>query len=443
MAGAMIHKINISDLGWDGRGVGRLENGRVVFVEGAIPGDNVSIAVREINGRKQISTELVEIIERSPLRQEHPCPHNYQGCPGCLLGAMQYKAGLKWKRNHLYETLKRIGGMDEPDIREIEFNENNWRYRDRIELQLTINNSPSLCYRTLDDNFIDIDDCLLASDNISSTLKAINERLRTIPIDFEMIEYLEFKEPRILLRDNGLGGTIAVVFSENAVRLADNLKEILHIPELAGFQIRQTEHIKSRFFNSKLVYQGGDTKILYKFDENHNMIIDTTVFTQTNLYLYQKLANLVVQLLPEKGRIADIYGGFGAFAIYYTIAKGGKADVYESSLDAVAAGQRFADINGLPINYIRKDMHHESRKKKDWRKYDVIILDPPRKGTDKILLKDLDVNGPGNIVYVSCHPAALARDIKILTRYQPTEFIPIDMFPQTPDLETIALLNRK
>lgn len=437
--------IQIQDLGWEGEGVGRLPDGNVVFVEGALPGDKIVPRFGKKTGKGPLKAEIHKIASPSPNRIEHPCPHYAENCPASPLGAYKYEAALEWKRSHLIETLKRIGGIFDPIVAENVPAEQKWGYRDRIELRLRDyfgKISPGYMSKS---GFIAIKDCLLPSQPVRNGLTSLIQALDAGRIDMSFMAKIAKPEhdPRLLIRDNGHGGSVAVLFVTDASQITNRLlTSILRETVLTGIQLRITDKMDLRFFVSEVIDEVGVTRIFFPTDSEHELYAGPTVFTQTNTGMSGVLRRLVLENLPSGGKIIDMFGGYGAYGLDYILSKGGSAVVIDSSHESVKAGRKFASKYNLPIEFLDVNLNRPNFRL-DGKKYDALIVDPPRKGLDKNIVERLNDEGPVIFIYVSCHPAALARDLKSFDNYKVEKFIPIDLFPQTPELETVCVLKRK
>ncbi|MBL7191567.1 class I SAM-dependent RNA methyltransferase [bacterium] len=442
----LTEKIRIFDFNWEGQGIGRAPDGKIVMIFGAVPGDEVSVKLED-KGRYYHGF-IDKIIKPSPDRTGHFCSYYNDFCPGCPLGAFDYKKGLEWKKKHLRETLKRIGGLEEPDISDVIPSPKNLAYRDRIELNLIkIDTGFRLAYHT-QNGYLPILHCSLAEDIVSETLSRSASYLNRLDAA-ELINSAHINElenaviARILLKDNGIGGAVITAFLKD-LEYSDIIKEMMKEVEPAGWQIRKVNDWDTRFFKSKITAFTGDIKIQYQIYESMYISAEPVVFSQANAENAEILADKVVELLPVEGGFIDFYGGYGLFGFRYALKKRGRALVVESSEDAISAGRELAFKENLPVKFRRMNLNKIPRNFTIRDKYNqAAVVDPPRSGVSTELLKFLNQEGLDTIIYVSCHPAALARDLKILKSYHPVRFTPIDMFPYTPNLETICLLLRK
>jgi len=162
---------NIEDLTWDGRGVARGDDGRVVMIDGGLPGDTVRAKITSKDGSGPLIGRAIEVVTPSPDRVSHPCPHHFIECFNCPLGSFDYNSALEWKEAHLIETLKRIGKIKNPNIQETIPSPHKWHYRDRLEPHLFIRDNRWFLGYWLNGAYSYIRSCLLGVKEVRSSLK--------------------------------------------------------------------------------------------------------------------------------------------------------------------------------------------------------------------------------------------------------------------------------
>lgn len=428
----------VHDLGWDGRGVARRSDGRIIFIWGALPGDSVRAEITAEPKKGPLSGELKEVLDPSPQRVPHPCPHYYQGCPASLLGAVRREFSLNWKRDHLVETFRRIGGLSGVVVEDVIPSPRQWRYRERLEFSIQREGERLVMGYQARDGLLGITDCRLGSETLVDPYARLREKITRLEVQNDLGSRFPL---RLLLRDNGQEGAVAVLFviGKGDVETTE-MEAWLADAHLTGWQIRQASNVKNRYFASTLLAEQGDPRI-YHHIAGDTIAADPTAFSQANPRAAHVLVRLALEHVPVKANLLDLYGGFGAFALEHA-ARGGRGTVVESSRASLEAGAEFAERLQLDVEFVEADLGKGNALDNDLSAFDAVLMDPPRSGADEILLKHLDQHGPERMVYVSCHPAALARDLRRLQRYATALVIPVDMFPSTSDLETIAILDR-
>lgn len=436
----MDKKLTIIDFTSEGLGVARSTDKRVYMIKGAVPGDVVTIDEKTaVTVKNIIFSKVGEIVTSSPDRQDHPCEHYNSGCPGCRLGVYDYSKSLEWKQKNLSETISRIGHLGELQVLEPMPSPEIWGYRDRIELQFNSSKGEPVIGFSSDGEIIPIRKCLLASEPIQAVQKALFDLLA------ENKNFVsETFESRLLIRDNGDNSAIIVLFFEIAVtkKTIETLSELFIKAGAVGCQILRGRDFKERFNRFSSLHKSGDCKISIPFMDDL-IPASPVVFTQTNRNMSATLIETVMQHIKPEQTLLDLFGGFGAFGLAHA-KRGGVSIVAEESEKAVVAGSMYAARDQLGIKYFAQNLFNPHfRLASIKRGVEVIVVDPPRSGLNKTLKKGLNSSGITDIVYVSCHPAALARDLKDLNTYRVISLQPIDMFPNTPDLETVAVLKRK
>ncbi len=430
--------VSIHDLGADGRGVARCSNGRVVMVAGALPGDRVEAQLVRVPAKGAASGVVERLIEPSPDRVEHPCLHAAEGCPACPLGALRYERELAWKRKHLGQTLRRIGGLKDTQLGGIVYSPKRWRYRERLELHLVQDGKQWLFGYRARETVVPIRDCLLGSGELGRIIGKLSGSLDSLAA----VAASSASEPmRLLIRENGRGEVVCVLFLLK-YRSGDlpAMAGWLEAGGTGGWQIRKARSTASRFFNSKVLEESGTPWVHLPVDGRH-VRAEPTVFVQANPDAAKLLVEEVLASFPADARLLDLYGGYGAFGLAHAV-RGGSATVIDSSSEAVHAGKVFADESGLELSFHSLDLDRASPAEIPLEGHDVAILDPPRSGVGGNLAELLNRKGPHQIIYVSCHPAAFARDQKLLKNYRVLRVVPFDLFPATPELETMAVIER-
>jgi len=455
----------IYDFSSSGWGVGRKADYRVSLIRGAVIGDTVEFTV--LTDSHTLTNGIVsKIIEPSPDRIKHPCVHYDDGCAGSLLGSYDYHKGIEWKRNNLREVLRRIGKIENPNIEDIITGERIWGYRNRIELQIfRTEDVVDMGYKS-DRKQLPICDCLLAMNSIRQVLPSLKKALATIKPKPSGLS------GRMLLRDNGHGQCVGVLFiarqQEKEWRLwIGGLKELF-----AGWQMRTMFSLDHRFTDSVLVDSAGDAAI-YRDISGKEIMIDTMCFSQTNDEIEVKMRELVLKELSPDGRLLELYGGYGhiglAFGFEHNLKRYPIKPAVEKPPNNDAPGEENRTVVEEAVKIFITDVNKEAIKiaRRYINKYNLsggsapldaavaarrfllqdtpqyVIADPPRSGLSREVIRCLNEVKVKKLIYISCHPAVLARDLDLLKEYEPKRFIPFDMFPQTAEMETVCILERR
>ena len=453
MEKGQIITLTIEDMSNEGAGIGR--DGLVVFVQGAVYGDRVRARLTKIKKNYAIA-ELVEIEEASPYRREKTCPH-IDECGGCPFGRLTYEAQLELKSKQVRDKLTRLGGasLDNDNFKDIIPSEKQQAYRNKASLAV---HGELVGFRARKSNrVVDCRECMLQH-----------------PIVMEMADAL-----RAFLKETGCnggdGGQDAIRGMTVKIAGPDESPEVMVIIHTKDLKPDKEGNVYCGFDYEELAYAlddacGGCLESMHVNDINvagGRTITDTAgnlkfeisadSFYQVNhdqmIRLYDKVAEYALGN-PEKGAEApavwDLYCGVGTIGLYLADRAGSVFGI-EIVKQAVLDANRNAVINGI-VNATYKcgkaeellPKHLEDEKDMRSARPDVVILDPPRAGCKPELLGAVISAEPERIVYVSCDPATLARDIKILTdnKYELAEVTPVDMFPQTGHVESVVLLSK-
>ena len=436
--------LEITDITAEGSGVGRYE-GMAVFVPLTAVGDTAKVKILKVK-KTYAYGKAVEIITPSKERTQNDCPQ-FSKCGGCVFRHIKYQAELSLKENTVYETLKRIGGVDlkpnpilssTPD-----------RYRNKAQYPVAPNGGVGF-YAFHSHRIIECEDCILQPQEFKEIVKTVSEWVRKYSISI----YDEQKHKGLLrhiyIRKAQVTNEIMVVFVINGESLPQSEQIIKTL-------VSNCENIKSIQINQNRentnVILGKTCKTLYGSDHITDILCGIKVrlsalsFYQVNHAMAELLYNKAREYAKPNGRnIIDLYCGAGTIGL--SMAKYAKSVIgVEIVPEAIEDAEFNAKNNGINnASFICADASSAAeRLAKEGIKADTVILDPPRKGCAKEVIETVANNfAPERVVYVSCDPATLARDIKIFEGlgYKLAEYTPCDLFPRTPHLETAALLYR-
>lgn len=392
----------IDNINHQGQGITKINN-KITFVPKTIPEDIVEIKLTKEH-KNYNDAKLVKIISPSPNRKDYKCPY-YQICGGCHIANLPYELQLKYKQEKVKNIFKKYNKKEiEPEIIP---SPNQLHYRNKVILKIK-NNKLGL-YEEKSHNIIPIDNCLLLPTKMNSIIKSLNN-ISLYNIDNIMIREIDSQ--------------IIINITSN-----DTQTELINILK---------DKVTSIYINYNLVY--GKPNLTQTLD-NYNFIISPESFFQINI---DQTINLYHQVLeysnPKKtDKILDLYCGTGTIGIY--LAKHCKEVLgIEINNKAIENANQNKSIN--KINNISFKQGNVSTVLDINYKADIIIVDPPRSGLDKTVVKTILKIKPRKIVYISCEPITLSRDINLLEENYNLEKIKLfDMFPQTYHVESICLLN--
>ena len=382
-------------------------NGKVVFIPKVIVGDIVDIDI--VKEYKNYSIGKVkQIIKNGSKRVDVLCPY-YDICGGCSISAYTYQDELEYKVNNVIDIFKR----NEIDIKpNIIKSDNRYGYRNKITLQ--VSNGIIGLYEEDSNTIVDVDKCLLVSDKLNEIIDIIKKNINVNKCN------------KIVIRDTYYG--IMIIFygsvnSEEVIKYLD--KKVVSIYT----------------YNNKYKCIYGE-KYLYEMIGEYKYRISPDSFFQVNSRTVNKLYNKVVKYAirnEKKDNLVDLYCGTGTIGIYLSKYFNSIIGI-ELNKQAVEDAKENVKING--VNNIEFYAGDVGKIINDQIKADVIVVDPPRSGLDK-RTKDILLKIKANkIVYVSCNPLTLARDIKELDSwYDLGDITLVDMFPNTHHVESVCVLN--
>jgi 23S rRNA (uracil1939-C5)-methyltransferase len=415
--------VEITGIATGGAGVARLPDGRVTFVHRTAPGDRAEVRVVEDRGRWTRST-LVRVLEPGPGRRPAPCPH-YDRCGGCTLEHLQYDAQRRAKAAIVSDTLRRIGKLDVTPP-EVVASPSELRYRNRVTFTLRREKGGVVAgFRALEepDEVLDITEaCLLPEPALADVWAGLRvswgPEARRLPSGEEL---------RLTLRGTVGGEVVLAVDGGYAPGRPDELVE--EVDGLSGVWHRRAGGATFRRLAgaATLEERWGDEELELSGD----------LFTQVNRGAAALLEAHVLERVraASPASVLDAYCGAGLYA-RELVREGVEVTGIEAHAGAVQEAERAAP-NGRFLRGLVEECLEEALP------VDLAILNPPRAGLHGSVPPALEAGGPGRIVYVSCDPATLARDLARMSgRYRLAGIRSFDLFPQTAHVETVVELER-
>ena len=472
-------KVRIIDIGMRGEGIGKLEDGYTVFIKDAVIGDYVRASIMKAN-KSYAYAHLEQILQASPCRVEPLCPIARQ-CGGCQLQAMSYEQELAYKENKVRADLIRIGGFSQEEIDAVMdpivgMQDNSggpWRYRNKAQVPVGTNASGRVVagfYAGRTHSIIPMTDCLLG-DKIN---KEIIERIMTYMELHKIPPYDEETGKglirHILIRSGKFSGQIMVCLVVNGDRLpyeTDLIDYLQTIPGMKSIVLNVNTERTNVILGRQLRTLWGsdeieDTLHAYDISEDGAFVpaaeavtfrISPLSFYQVNPEQTQKLYSLAMHYAGLTGEetVWDLYCGVGTISLFMA-RRAGKVCGVEIIPEAIENAKQNASRNGIENAefYVGKaeevlPAYVEARRAAgEDPDIDVICVDPPRKGCDAKCLETILEIRPERVVYVSCDPATLARDLRILADggYRLQKVRPVDQFGHTVHVETVCSLHR-
>ena len=395
-----------------GRGISYY-NGKVIFIENAIDGENVECEIED-SKKKLFEAKSSRVIDRSIYRVDPKCPY-YDECGGCNIMHMDYIKQLRFKEEKVKEMLKKFADIEGDKVKEIIPTKED-HYRNKITLKVVDGKLGFFKKKSYD--LVEINDCLVANEKINRILKDLNK------LTYENVE-------EVIIKVTSLEESM-VIFKVSGKIDEDYYKGIL-----------------KKTTDSLILVNGDKTKTVFGKDYITEKVghyyykINSLAFFQVNMYGVEKLYDKVLEYgsLQTNENVLDLYCGTGTIGIYLS---GNSKSVVglEINGEAVKAAQENIELN--KVNNVKVEQKDVGKEIDKYQNIELVVLDPPRNGLSKKALKNvLDIN-PNRIIYVSCDPGTLARDINYLKdNYDLIEVTPVDMFPNTYHVECVCLLCRK
>jgi len=406
----MEQEILLTTLAYGGDAMGRLEDGRAVFVPFGLPGERVRIRLTE-EKRGFARAELVEILEASPHRILPRCKH-FGVCGGCHYQSLPYEEQLKAKTEILRDQLTRIGRIENPPVQDMVASPSPWNYRNHLQFHLT--EEGKLGYvRAQSPTVFAVSECHLPEGSINSFWPQL---------EFEPGTGIE----RVSLRSGKDEDLMLILESDS--------------PESPELEIEAEVSVAHVFEENTVVIAGNDHIIISVFGREFR--VSAASFFQVNTAMAEKMVEHLLTYLPISlsTTLLDVYCGVGLFSAFLA-SKCERVIGIESSASAC---EDFA-INLDEFDHVElyEGLAEEIIPHLE-AKPDIVLVDPPRAGLEKRVVDGILKLNPHVIAYVSCDPSTLARDVKRLIEggYLLKQITPFDLFPQTYHIESISLFER-
>ncbi|WP_391117494.1 23S rRNA (uracil(1939)-C(5))-methyltransferase RlmD [Psychrobacillus sp. L3] len=441
--------VHIEDLTHDGAGVAKVD-GYPLFIPGGLPNETAEIHVLKTLKNYGFA-KLINIVEPSPFRVKAPCPV-FSECGGCQLQHMTYEGQLVWKENMVRNVLKRIGKIDAP-VLPIKGMEKPWEYRNKSQIPFDLENGQVVAgfYQSKSHRIADTNTCLIQSDSADRLLRAVKVKA----LELDLVPYNEENRKgqlrHLVVRKARKTGEVMVVLVTKHPKLSKEDAIIEFIQTIEPNVTSIIQNVNNR--NTNVIF-GDETNVLWGKAVIEDRIgdvrfeISARSFYQVNPEQTEVLYKQALDYAQLSGdeTVIDAYCGIGTISLFLA-QKAKQVLGVEIVPQAIEDAKRNAELNGFTNTYFEAGPAEEVIPKwyKEGKQADVLVVDPPRKGCDEALLTTIIEQRPKRVVYVSCNPATLARDLRILEDggYKTMEVQPVDMFPQTTHVECCALIELK
>lgn len=458
--GFLIDNLVITDYANEGKAIGRFE-GKVIFVDGAMPGDVVDVRVY-FNKKDFAEARIINFREKAAQRLSPVCKH-FTYCGGCKWQHVPYAEQLLFKERMVHDTIKHMGKVEVAEWEPIIGSENEYRYRNKLEFAfsnrrwvpneiLTVahaQNKPALGYHIQGfwDKVLHVDECHLQNEPTNTIRNAVYQYATEKGLSFYDARQQQGLLRNMMLRVLRTGEVlILLTFKENTpdiLPLLEFLKS--RFPEITSLNYAINAKRNDSMSDLQVIHYSGKPYITEMLD-GLQFRISPQSFFQTNTRQAEQLYRKIKEYAGLKGGelVYDLYTGTGSIAIYLA-RYAAKVVGVEYIEPAIIDARLNASLNNIDnCTFIVKDMADALTDEfvNQHGKPDVVITDPPRAGMHPKVVESLRSLSPEKIIYVSCNPATQARDLQMLDdKYAVVKSCPVDMFPHTHHLENVALLS--
>ncbi|EOT2959801.1 23S rRNA (uracil(1939)-C(5))-methyltransferase RlmD [Clostridium perfringens] len=445
---------DIISQGYEGEGIAKIDNKYPIFIEGALKGEKVKVRIVKVN-KNFAYGKLMEVLEASEERVNPPCAI-YKRCGGCKLQHASYKAQLDFKWDRVKDCVSKIGKLDPSIVKYPLGMEEPWRYRNKVQLPIGLINGEVKIgfFAPRSHDIIDMESCLIQDEIGDKVVKLTREwiekfNIRPYNVDGEYDEKGIVRH--IMIRRGFTTNEVMVVLVTNGEKLP-------HKEEFVDLMVKNIPGIKSviQNINSKKtnVILGLESKTLWGEDTISDYIgdfrfnISPLSFFQVNPTQTEVLYGKALEYANLTGNeeVFDAYCGTGTITLFLSqkAKKVYGVEIIPQAIDNAWINAKENKVENVEFfvgesEVVIPDLINNGVKA------DVVVVDPPRKGCDKKLLDAITNIDAKKIVYVSCDPSTLGRDLAILEEngYKTLEVQPVDMFPNTSHVENVAKLIKK
>lgn len=425
------------DISQDGEGIAKTKEGYTVFVPYLLPREK-AIAKLVQKGKRFGRAELVELIGKSNNRVVPRCSI-YSECGGCQLQHLDYKAQLLWKEKKVKDSLSRIGGLVNPKVMPIVGMDNPWYYRNRGQFPVGKEDGEFFWgfFAPKTHKIVRTNECLIHHEYINEALEDLMFQLNQSSFHFpeDTLNHLVVRcgvntqevLVTMVLTEPLSNSSIPIKCSDikRAVGIIENINQS------KGFRVlgKKERTLSGRSYIEESLL-------------NLRFLISSQSFFQNNTIQAEKLYQKVLDYANAEGKkVLELYSGIGSISL--CLAQEAKEVIgVEIVQQAVEDAKKNADINNIRnVNFYSIDAKNIFTQKEI--SHDLLVVDPPRKGLEKPVVESILELEPESIVYASCNPDTLARDINLLRRkYNLVEVTPFDLFPQTTHVECVTLMSK-
>lgn len=433
----------IDALTGEGQGIGRVD-GYAVFVPYALIGERVNVHIIKVTADYAVA-KLIDVIEASKDRVTPRCPAFY-ACGGCSLQHLNYWSQLECKRQAVQDALERLGGCKGVNVPMTLGMDDPWQYRNKGSFPIGKIDYTIFFgfYAPRSHRLVPICDCPISDPRIVSVANRVADWANQNKISAYNEETKRGILRHLVVRVTRNGGVMAVLVTTCKFPHSESL--ISALDDVGSLYSNINSKDTNVIFGDEFKLLKGESELTDELDDM-KLMVSPHSFLQVNALQTEVLYKKAIEFLqPTKDEtIADVYCGIGTISLLLSkLSKKvvGIENVPVAIEDAKKNAQMNAANNTEFICGNAEDVLPELIK--NGAHFDAIVIDPPRKGCQEAVLKAIADSGVGRMVYVSCNPATMARDIKILSQwgFQPKLVQPVDMFPHTAHVECVTLVTR-
>jgi len=444
-----IYTVTIEDIGHKGEGIGKVK-GIPLFIQGGLPGDELKVEITKLKKNYGFAS-LLEIQKPSNKRVIPRCPLA-EVCGGCQIMGMNYSEQLNIKTQRVRETLKRIGKIDAP-VNETLGMDEPYHYRNKAQFPIGMDGTTPIMgfFKTGTHEIVNTEHCYIQHPVNDVLTKIVKEYIAKHSVTVYDERSRKGLLRHMISRISNKTGEVMVIFVING-------KELPHQEKLIGTLKKEVENLKTvvqniNTKNTNVIF-GDQTTTLYGDGFIVDQIKDLSFYISPRSFfqvnpiqtrvLYEKA--LEYAKLTGDETVFDLYCGIGSISLFLA-QKANKVYGIEIVPEAVEDAKKNATLNKLTNTQFILGAAEDAVPKLYEKAItaDVVVVDPPRKGCEEKVLETMVKMDPKRIVYVSCNPSTLARDLAYLEEhgYKTQEVQPVDLFPHSAHVEAVALLTKE
>ena len=428
--------LEIKKLGINGEGIA-YDRKIPVFLSGCLPGETVDAVITEDHGNYKFA-EVKRILKKSPARTNPECKY-IDKCDGCPLMILNYEDQIKEKKNLVTESIRKYAGIELRDLSIIE-NSSPIGYRNSCKVPFGLEKGRLITgmYRSKSNELVPIHNCIIQEKGLNNRIKAVLSLLNKYHL-----------KPYNKKTKEGLRYLFLRVFNSQwqccLINGIDELPTTLinEMVELEGLQVlavsTNTDPKSREIFGNNITYFTKQKELMFDW-HGYSLRLSPRAFFQLNSEQSFKLYDKAISMIGEKKRhIMEAYCGIGVISLMAS-RKAEKITAFEINEDAIKNAKRIATENSISnIRFVCSDAGSMLSKNSDC---DLLIVDPPRSGMDDNMIAAIERSRIMEIIYISCSHISFAKNLKSLKHYQLVEISAVDMFSNTPLVETVAMLKR-